>query len=235
MSNEIDSKKSSHSKSAPSEDYIIEVEEPEKKGFFAKILDRIRRGNDTKMLTSGEIRTFETTDRSIESMWNRASLRQKLMEKIESLNNAIFRSERNEQVNTMDRVVIGKDTVGKDDKTVEDLTQSVQAVERVIPQSQNPAQQANKGIIVPVSKGIINNSKSAKDVREEEEPNGLKLEEIEVEENEIDKDVDSKINESERQAQESPKETISSIEAGEINFDEVSKNTKARESGDERE
>ena len=59
MSNEIDDKKVIENESAKLEDYEIEVDMPEKRGFFAKIMDKIKGNSDTKLLDSGNKETFQ--------------------------------------------------------------------------------------------------------------------------------------------------------------------------------
>lgn len=178
MSNEIENEKNLRNDSAPLNDYEIEVEEPERKGFFAKIIDRIKSGNNTKLLDSGNKDTFQRTNRSISSMWTVASLRRVLMEKLETLNKSLFRSPE-----VIDQSNITTHVIGKDEQKKDDLSQTAEKsdFEPVIPISKSAAVRANRIIPQPVKTSIINNAKTAKDVKEEiAETQGIKAEEVEV-------------------------------------------------------
>lgn len=178
MSNEIDDEKNMRNDSAPLNDYEIEVEEPERKGFFAKIIDRIKGGNNTKLLDSGNKDTFQRTNRSISSMWTVASLRRVLMEKLETLNRSLFRSPE-----VVDQSNITTHVIGRDEKKKDDLSQTAEKsdFEPVIPISRSATVKSTRIIPQPVKTSIINNAKTAKDVREETtKPKGIKTEVVEV-------------------------------------------------------
>lgn len=230
MSNEIDDEKNQRNNSASLQDYEIEVNEPERKGFFAKIIDRIKSANDTKLLDSGNKETFQKTNRSISSMWTVASLRRTIMEKLDSLNKALFSTPQKVDQSNITTHVIGRDDVKKDDLV--QATEKVSTFEPVIPVAKSAQLRSER--IIPKPVNIIGNSKSAKDVEAERETEGLKLESIEVEEEAIDKNVDEKINR-EQQAPEFPEEVMAPIEAGDISIGGPSKDNKSREDEDERE
>lgn len=230
MSNEIDDEKNQRNNSASLQDYEIEVEDPERKGFFAKIIDRIKSGNDTKLLDSGNKETFQKTNRSISSMWTIASLRRTIMEKLDSLNKALFSSPEKVDQSNITTHVIGRDDVKKDDFV--QATEKVSTFEPVIPIAKSAQLRSER--IIPKPVNIIGNSKSAKDVEAEKQSLGLKVESMEVEEEAIDKNIDSKINR-EQKSPEFPGEVMAPIEAGDISVGGPSKESKAREDGDERE
>ncbi len=223
MSNEVDDKKIIENDSAQLNDYEIEVDMPERKGFFAKIIDKIKGNNDTKLLESGNKETFQKTNRSISSMWTVASLRRTVMEKLETLNRSLFRTpERVDQSNITTHVV-GRDDINKDSFTQE--TEKESTFEPIIPISKSPAQVMKKEPIIP--KAIVGNVRTAESIKaEKEEQKNLEVETLDIEEEAIDKNIDSKIEE---------KAPISSIEAGDINIGTITKETNERESGDERE
>ena len=223
MSNEVDDKKIIENDSAQLNDYEIEVDMPERKGFFAKIIDKIKGNNDTKLLESGNKETFQKTNRSISSMWTVASLRRTVMEKLETLNRSLFRTpERVDQSNITTHVV-GRDDINKDSFTQE--TEKESKFEPIIPISKSPAQVMKKEPIIP--KAIVGNVRTAESIKaEKEEQKHLEVETLDIEEDAIDKNIDSKIEE---------KAPISSIEAGDINIGTITKETNERESGDERE
>lgn len=223
MSNEVDDKKIIENDSAQLNDYEIEVDMPERKGFFAKIIDKIKGNNDTKLLESGNKETFQKTNRSISSMWTVASLRRTVMEKLETLNRSLFRTpERVDQSNITTHVV-GRDDINKDSFTQE--TEKESTFEPIIPISKSPAQVMKKEPIIP--KAIVGNVRTAESIKaEKEEQKNLEVETLDIEEDAIDKNIDSKIEE---------KAPISSIEAGDINIGTITKETNERESGDERE
>lgn len=223
MSNEVDDKKIIENDSAQLNDYEIEVDMPERKGFFAKIIDKIKGNNDTKLLESGNKETFQKTNRSISSMWTVASLRRTVMEKLETLNRSLFRTpERVDQSNITTHVV-GRDDINKDSFTQE--TEKESKFEPIIPISKSPAQVMKKEPIIP--KAIVGNVRTAESIKaEKEEQKNLEVETLDIEEDAIDKNIDSKIEE---------KAPISSIEAGDINIGTITKETNERESGDERE
>ena len=210
MSNEIDDKKVIENESAKLEDYEIEVDMPEKRGFFAKIMDKIKGNSDTKLLDSGNKETFQKTNRSISSMWTVASLRRTVMEKLETLNRTLFRTpERVDQSNITTHVV-GRDDINKDSFTQEAEKEST--FEPIIPVSKSPAQ------------AMVGNVRTAESIKAEQKD--LEVETLDIEEVAIDKNIDSKLEE---------KAPISSIEAGDINIGTITKETNERESGDERE
>ena len=220
MSNEIDDKKVIENESAKLEDYEIEVDMPEKRGFFAKIMDKIKGNSDTKLLDSGNKETFQKTNRSISSLWTVASLRRTVMEKLETLNRTLFRTpERVDQSNITTHVV-GRDDINKDSFTQEAEKEST--FEPIIPVSKSPAQAMNKEPIIP--KAIVGNVRTAESIKAEQKD--LEVETLDIEEVAIDKNIDSKLEE---------KAPISSIEAGDINIGTITKETNERESGDERE
>ena len=223
MSNEVDDKKIIENDSAQLNDYEIEVDMPERKGFFAKIIDKIKGNNDTKLLESSNKETFQKTNRSISSMWTVASLRRTVMEKLETLNRSLFRTpERVDQSNITTHVV-GRDDINKDSFTQE--TEKESTFEPIIPISKSPAQVMKKEPIIP--KAIVGNVRTAESIKaEKEEQKNLEVETLDIEEEAIDKNIDSKIEE---------KAPISSIEAGDINIGTITKETNERESGDERE
>lgn len=223
MSNEVDDKKIIENDSAQLNDYEIEVDMPERKGFFAKIIDKIKGNNDTKLLESGNKETFQKTNRSISSMWTVASLRRTVMEKLETLNRSLFRTpERVDQSNITTHVV-GRDDINKDPFTQE--TEKESTFEPIIPVSKSPAQVVKKEPIIP--KAIVGNVRTAESIKaEKEEQKNLEVETLDIEEEAIDKNIDSKVEE---------KAPISSIEAGDINIGTITKETNERESGDERE
>jgi hypothetical protein len=223
VSNEVDDKKIIENDSAQLNDYEIEVDMPERKGFFAKIIDKIKGNNDTKLLESGNKETFQKTNRSISSMWTVASLRRTVMEKLETLNRSLFRTpERVDQSNITTHVV-GRDDINKDSFTQE--TEKESTFEPIIPISKSPAQVMKKEPIIP--KAIVGNVRTAESIKaEKEEQKNLEVETLDIEEEAIDKNIDSKIEE---------KAPISSIEAGDINIGTITKETNERESGDERE
>lgn len=223
MSNEVDDKKIIENDSAQLNDYEIEVDMPERKGFFSKIIDKIKGNSDTKLLESGNKETFQKTNRSISSMWTVASLRRTVMEKLETLNRSLFRtSERVDQSNITTHVV-GRDDINKDSFTQE--TEKESTFEPIIPISKSPAQVMKKEPIIP--KAIVGNVRTAESIKaEKEEQKNLEVETLDIEEEAIDKNIDSKIEE---------KAPISSIEAGDINIGTITKETNERESGDERE
>lgn len=178
MSNEIEDEKNMRNDSAPLNDYEIEVEEPERKGFFAKIIDRIKSGNNTKLLDSGNKDTFQRTNRSISSMWTVASLRRVLMEKLETLNKSLFRS-----AEVVDQSNITTHVIGRDEQKEEDLSQTAEKSDfkPVIPISKSASVKSTRIIPQPVKTSIINNAKTSKDVREEiTKPKGIKTEVVEV-------------------------------------------------------
>lgn len=163
--------------SASLKDYEIEVEEPAKKGFFANIIDKIKGNNSQKLLNSGN-ETFQKTNRSISSMWTIASLRRVVMDKLENLNRSLFRSPE-----AVDQSNITTQVIGKNDAKKEELSQEAEKTtfEPIIPIAKSAAARATVIVPSPVKSGIINNSKSAKDVREEiEAAQGLQAEEFEV-------------------------------------------------------
>lgn len=178
MNNEIENEKKLRNDSAPLNDYEIEVEEPERKGFFAKIIDRIKSGNNTKLLDSGNKDTFQRTNRSISSMWTVASLRRVLMEKLETLNRSLFRSPE-----VVDQSNITTHVIGRAEQKKDDLSQTAEKsdFEPVIPISRSAAVKSTRIIPQPVKTSIINNAKTAKDVKEDTtKPKGIKTEEVEV-------------------------------------------------------
>lgn len=231
MSNEIDSKKELRNDSAQLEDYEIDVEEPEKKGFFSRIIDRIKSANNTKLLDSGNKDTFQRTNRSISSMWTMAALRRNIMEGLEKVTRTLFGSSQA----TIDQSNITKHVVGRDDIKKDDFVQTSEKVstfEPIIPVAKSA--QLRRERIIPKPVNIIGNSKSAKDVKEEKEATGIKLESIEVEEELIDKDIDSKIDR-EQQIVESPEQIMAPIETGDISVGGPSKDTKDINNENERE
>lgn len=178
MNNEIEDEKNLRNDSAPLNDYEIEVEEPERKGFFARIIDRIKSGNNTKLLDSGNKDTFQRTNRSISSMWTVASLRRVLMEKLETLNKSLFRS-----TEVVDQSNITTHVIGRDEQKKDDLSQTAERTDfkPVIPISRSAAVKSTRIIPQPVKTSIINNAKTAKDVREEiTKPKGIKTEVVEI-------------------------------------------------------
>lgn len=178
MSNEIDEDKELHNNSASLKDYEIEVEEPERKGFFASIVDRIKNGNSTKLLDSGDKQTFQKTNRSISSMWTIASLRRSIMEKLENINKSFFRTPEN-----IDQSNITREVIGQTPKSIDDLAQAnakTTTFEPVIPIAKSAQLRAERIIPQPVKNGIINNAKTAEDVRQEN--TGLKVEEVTISE-----------------------------------------------------
>lgn len=223
MSNNIDDKKVIENDSAQLNDYEIEVDMPEKKGFFAKIMDKIKGNNDTKLLESGNKETFQKTNRSISSMWTVASLRRTVMEKLETLNRALFSTpERVDQSNITTHVV-GRDDINKDSFTQEAEKEST--FEPIIPVSKSPAQVMNKQPIIP--KAIVGKVRTTESIKtENEQQKDLEVETLDIEETAIDKNIDSKLEE---------KAPVSQIEAADINIGTITKETNARESGDERE
>lgn len=243
MNNEIENEKNIKDESASLNDYEIEVEVPEKKGFFANILDKLKGNKDQKLLDSGNKETFQRTNRSISSMWTIASLRRTIMEKLETLNNSLFRTpEKVDQSNITTHVI------GREENSKDNLAQTAEKTadfEPVIPIAQSA--KARSEIIIPQNKSIINNAKTAKDVRESkqekrgsgvsaEKEGSLELSSLEVEEEAIDRNIDEKISQIERQTspENSQEKGVSTIEAGEITVGGVSKDTIERESGDER-
>lgn len=230
MSNEIDENKKLRNDSANLQDYEIEIEEPERKGFFAKIIDRIKSSGNTKLLDSGNKDTFQRTNRSIASMWTMASIRRTIMNTFDRINEALFSQNQDVDQSNITTHVIGRDDVKKDD--IVQTSEKVAAFEPVIPVAKSAQLRSER--IIPKPVNIIGNSKSAKDVEAEKETNGLKLESIEVEEEAIDKDVDTKINQ-QQQIPELPEEVMAPIEAGDISIGGPSKEKKDRETEDERE
>lgn len=243
MNNEIENEKNIENESASLNDYEIEVEVPEKKGFFANILDKLKGNRDQKLLDSGNKETFQRTNRSISSMWTIASLRRTIMEKLETLNNSLFRTPEKVDQSNITTHVIGRDEKGKDNFV--QTAEKVADFEPVIPIAQSAKLRSE--IIIPQNKSIINNAKTAKDVRESEEEKGesglttekegsLEISSLEVEEEAIDRNIDEKISQIERQVktENSQEKMTSTIEASEIAVGSISKNTTERETGDER-
>lgn len=230
MSNEIDDAKKINNNSASLKDYEIEVEEPGKKGLFARIIDRIKSANDTKLLDSGNKDTFQKTSRSISSMWTMASLRRTIMEKLDTLNKALFSTPQKVDQSNITKHVIGRDDVKKDDFV--QVSEKISTFEPIIPLAKSAQLRSER--IIPKPVNIIGNSKSAKDIELENESQGLKVESMEVEENAIDKNIDSKIN-PEQQVPELPEEVMAPIEAGDISIGGPSKETKERDDEDGRE
>ena len=174
----LDNKNEVENDSASLKDYEVEV--PEKKGFIANIIDKIKGNNSTKLLESGNKDTFQRTNRSISSMWTVASLRRVLMEKLETLNKSLFRTPEAVDQSNITTHVIGRDELKKDDL---EQTAEKSEVDRVIPVSKSAAARANRIIPQPVKTGIINNSKTAEDVKEEiAASQGIKAEEVEINE-----------------------------------------------------
>lgn len=223
MSNEVNDKKIIENDSAQLNDYEIEVDMPERKGFFAKIMDKIKGNNDTKLLDSGNKETFQKTNRSISSMWTVASLRRTVMEKLETLNKTLFRTPERVDQSNITTHIIGKDDINKDSFTQE--TEKESTFEPIIPVSKSPAQAMNKEPIIP--KAIVGNVRTAETIKaENEQKKDLEVETLDIEEVAIDKNIDSKLEE---------KAPTSQIEAGDINIGTITKETNERESGDERE
>lgn len=178
MNNNINDYKEVENDSTSLNDYEMEVETPEKKGFFANIIDKIKRNNSTKLLESGNKDTFQKTNRSISSMWTIGSLRRIVMERLESFNRALFGSQENIDQSNITTHVIGRDEVKKDDLSQEAIKTTF---EPVIPIAKSVAARTTKIVPEPVKTGIINNEKSSKDVKEEiAENQGIQVEEVEV-------------------------------------------------------
>lgn len=237
MNNNIDDFKEVENDSTSLQDYEIEIESPVRKGFFANIIDKIKGNNSTKLLESGNKDTFQKTNRSISSMWTIGSLRRVLMEKLETFNRTIFGTQEVVDQSNITTHIIGRDEVKKEDLS-QDATKT--PFEPVIPVAKSVASRANRIIPQPVKTGIINNSKSAKDVKKEiAETQGLKLEEVEVsdefvQEREDDLNIDNLtagdiINSTSRNAIQ-----ISSIEIGEIKIDKDKPKEQERNNDDDR-
>lgn len=237
MNNNIDDLKKAENDSASLKDYEIEVETSERKGFFASIVDKIKGGNSTKLLESGNKDTFQKTNRSISSMWTIGSLRRALMEKLETFNRSIFGAQEVVNQSNITTHVIGRDDLKKDDLSQETTKTSF---EPVIPVAKSAAARTNRIIPQPVKTGIINNSKSAKDVKEEiAETQGLTIEEVEIsdefaEEYEDNLNIDNLtagdvINNTSRNAIQ-----MSSIEVGEINVEKDKPKEQERNDDDDR-
>lgn len=231
--NNIDNIKDVENDSASSKDYEIEI--PEKKGFIANIIDKIKSNNSTKLLDSGNKDTFQRTNRSISSMWTIASLRRVVMEKLEILNKSLFGTPE-----VVDQSNITTHIIGRDEAPKDDLSQTAEKseFEPVIPVSKSAVARANRIIPQPVKTGLINNAKSAKDVKEEiAQTQGIEVEEVEVSEDfmeEYENDIPNienltvgdVINNSSKNIN-----RVSSIEVGEINVSE--KNSKEVERNDD--
>lgn len=176
MDNKIDS-------SAPLKDYEIEVDAP-KTSFFSRIMDRLSGKEEKKAIGDGKKETFQRTNRSISSMWTVASLRRTLMEKLENLNESLFRKPERVDQSNITTHVIGRDDVKKDELSQE--TEKT-TVDRIIPVAKSAAAKANRIIPQPVKTGLINNAKSAKDVKEEvAQTQGMRAEEVEISDDFID-------------------------------------------------
>lgn len=109
-------------------DYEIDV--PEKKGFWARILEKIT-NKSPKALTDGKVEKTPVTNTSISSMWSLRSLRAALVNTLETARKAIFPSRENETQNGFDTVVIGREDSKNPEKN-EDLGKEQPAMAKVI-------------------------------------------------------------------------------------------------------
>lgn len=218
-------------------DYEIEVDVPEKKGFFSDIIDKIKKLNSTKLLGSGNKDTFQKTNISISSMWTIGSFRRVLMEKLETFNKSLFKSKENVDQSNITTHIIGRDEVKGNDIS-KDVTKA--PFEPVIPVAKSAALKSNRIIPQPVKTNIINNAKSAKDVKEEiAQTQGIQVEDVEindefVEEYEKDPLNDLTAGDIIHNTSRKINPIISSIEVGEINVNENKKEEKERDDDDNR-
>lgn len=217
-------------------DYEIEVDMPEKKGFFANIIDKLKGNNSTKLLDSGEKETFQKTSRSISSMWAMGSLRSTISKTFDNISKALFKSSEKVEQNNITTEIIGQSAKKKDDleQTAEKMATIDPVITPIIPKSKSPlqAQAMSNEKIIP--KGIINNAKSAKDVREDNtSKQSLKVEKVAVSEDFVEEfETNQKDLEELTAGDVINKRTI---EVGDINIGQAPTEDKDHTKGEERE
>ena len=131
-------------------DYEQDV--PDRKNFFSSLLNKFKTNKSQKLLTTGEDTKTHTTNRSISSLWGIGNLRASLFTSLDNVRKSISKKfSSKEPRNTLSVEIIGENTIEPVEKSVNNDT----------------VQEVKKPPIIPntKSKNIINNSKSAQDVR----------------------------------------------------------------------
>ena len=143
------------SPSADLNDYEVEV----KKGFFSSLLDKFK--TKQKLLNSGNSEKTVFTNRSISSLWGFGNFRKTLFDALDNVQKIFSsNSKSTKPQNSLIPEIINSDSNSLDyTSSKEDLSQNVETLQ--------------KPIIRPVvktttPKKIINNSKTADDIKNEE-------------------------------------------------------------------
>lgn len=196
--NELNENEEKLENAIPDNDYTMDV----KQGFFSRIFNRQEQPkalNDPNKKVKVVVSPF-----SIDFMWRMRTLRADAMEwigdRIDDIKNLFSgnKSEVEEEVkNTMNTKIIGQDEPELTDEQVTAKNQILQRAERIVNKT------ADKG------QTLINNSKTAEDIRKEAEEKGVSLEELELND-----DFDKALVEEEKK-QETP-QPKTGMEAGEI-------------------
>ena len=135
------------------DDYKIEV--ADKQGFFATLLNKLKKNKDQKYLNSADLPKAKTTGRSISSLWGMGSIRESLFGTFQNIQKSI--SEKifpNTPQNTLAAQVVRADALEQENNYTKTQTDQIDRISPIIPVVKQSA-----------PKGIINNSKTAEDVR----------------------------------------------------------------------
>jgi hypothetical protein len=183
-----------------------------KESFFDRVKEMLTRKR------IGPANNVQTTNMGFTSWSIRATFR-KALESVSNGISNIMKSKEPEVTNGFATTVIGRDDQTQSKEVLQEKTADP-TVTRIIP----PIKVANKTVAQVQPKGIINNSKTAKDVAEEKEEisgTSLKLEEMEVDNEELTQNKEA------RQTPPSP-----TIEVADLNVATVKEETSVDERDD---
>lgn len=91
-------------------DYKYEIKD--KKNIFSNFIEKIKSHKNQKLLTSGNSKSNHITNRSINSLWNLASIRSTVLQKLDKISNSIINREKVETRNGFKTEIIGKTNEG---------------------------------------------------------------------------------------------------------------------------
>ena len=107
------------------QDYEIEI--PEKKSFWAKLIDKFKINKNQKLLESGESEKIKKTGKSIAFLWGYGTLRKEFLEKVDEAYKKLVNKKDEESKNDMITEIIGKES-----NLVEDLKTANKKVAKII-------------------------------------------------------------------------------------------------------
>lgn len=107
------------------QDYEIEI--PEKKSFWAKLIDKFKINKNQKLLDSGDSEKIRKTGKSIAFLWGYGALRKGFFEKVDEAYKKLINKKEEDNKNNMITEIIGKES-----NLVEDLKTANKKVSKLI-------------------------------------------------------------------------------------------------------